>query len=140
MIGNDGNFGPTLPYPDAATDSQLHSLEQRMETLSTELHRNRQLARRQFKSVADQYIRQQQHEEASVPLHQQVSISSFQSQAFPFDALQTVQTEAGQQESTLAGNPEVVFKDTPTFIPGVNGQAVIIDGEHGFLMLKEIGK
>ena len=33
MIGNDGNFGPTLPYPDAATASQLHSLDQRMETL-----------------------------------------------------------------------------------------------------------
>jgi len=140
MIGNDGNFGPTLPYPNAETTSQLHSLDQRMETLSTELQRNRQLAQKQFKSVANKYMRQQRLGESSSSLHQQVSISSFQSQAFPFDVLQSVRTEAGKQEPLLDGNPEVVFKDTLTFIPGVNGQAVEIDGEHGFLTLKEVGK
>ncbi len=128
MIGNDGNFGPTLPYPDAETTSQLHSLDYRLETLSTEIKHSRQIALKQFKSIADQYIRQQQ-----------VNISSFQSQVFSFDDLQTY-VEAEHRESTLDGNSKIVFKDTPTFIPGVNGQAVEIDGEHGFLTLKEIGK
>ena len=127
MIGNDGNFGPSLPYPSKETSHELGMLDTQLDTIATKMKRRRRIAHNQFSSIANQYIKQQ--ELVSLPPY---------SRSFPFDNLETVYNESGKSQLTIDRITEIIFKNTPIFISGVNKKAVEINGEHGFLTLKKI--